>query len=154
MVAAASMAAAAEVDGSQSLPAPATATVPSKPATADAPTKPPSRFRDTEDGQLDLSYLRASPRAFPPIPLIITEPAVGYGLGATALFLRPRQEAGEQGWARPNASVLGGFATQNGTWMAMGGDASRWLDGRLRSLAGAGVGKINLDFYGRDGGWG
>ena len=100
---------------------------------------------------INLSYLRASPRAFPPIPLIITEPAVGYGLGATALFLRPRQEAGEEGWARPNASVLGGFATQNGTWMAMGGDASRWLDGRLRSLAGAGVGKINLDFYGRNG---
>ena len=37
---------------------------------------------------------------------------------------------------------------QNGTWAAFAGDASRWLDGRLRTLAGAGVGQANLDFYG------
>lgn len=30
----------------------------------------------------------------------------------------------------------------------MAGDASRWLDGRLRTLAGVGSGQINLDFYG------
>ena len=36
----------------------------------------------------------------------------------------------------------------NGTWAAFAGDASRWLDGRLRTLAGAGTGLVNLDFYG------
>jgi outer membrane translocation and assembly module TamA len=32
--------------------------------------------------------------------------------------------------------------------MAFAGDTSRWLNGRLHTTAGAGVGKVNLDFYG------
>jgi hypothetical protein len=106
------------------------------------------RFIDPEDGQFDLSYFLENPRGFLPIPIIITEPAVGYGGGAAGLFLRPRKEAGDEGWARPDISGIGGFATQNGTWGAFAGDASRWLDGRLRTLIGAGVGRVNLDFYG------
>ena len=64
------------------------------------------------------------------------------------MFLRPREEAGEEGWARPNISAVGGIATQNGTWGALAGDASRWRDGRLRTLVGGGTGQINLDLYG------
>ena len=64
------------------------------------------------------------------------------------MFLRPRREAGDEGWARPDISAVGAFATQNGTWGAFGGDATRWLDGRLRTLFGAGTGQVNLDFYG------
>ncbi len=64
------------------------------------------------------------------------------------MFLRPRREAGDEGWARPDISAVGAFATQNGTWGAFAGDASRWLDGRLRTLIGAGTGQVNLDFYG------
>jgi hypothetical protein len=45
-------------------------------------------------------------------------------------------------------SAVGGLATQNGTWAALAGDASRWLDGRLRTLVGVGKGQVNLDFYG------
>jgi len=80
--------------------------------------------------------------------LIVTEPAVGYGAGIAGMFLRPRREAGEEGWARPNISAVGGLATENGTWAAFAGDASRWMDGRLRTLAGGGTGQVNLDFYG------
>jgi hypothetical protein len=64
------------------------------------------------------------------------------------MFLRPREEAGQEGWTRPNISAVGGLATENGTWLAFAGDSSRWVDGRLHTTAGAGVGKINLDFYG------
>jgi hypothetical protein len=79
---------------------------------------------------------------------VVTEPAVGYGGGAAGMFLRPRKEAGEKGWAFPDISAVGGLVTQNGTWVAFGGHPSRWLNGRLRTLAGAGTGQINLDFYG------
>ncbi len=48
----------------------------------------------------------------------------------------------------PTYPPLGAFATQNGTWGAFGGDASRWFEGRLRTLVGAGAGQFNLDFYG------
>jgi hypothetical protein len=107
-----------------------------------------ARFVDPEDGQLDLSYFLENPRGFLPIPIVVTEPAVGYGGGAVGMFLRPRKEAGEAGWARPNISAVGAFGTQNGTWGAFAGDASRWLDGRLRTLVGAGTGQAHLDFYG------
>lgn len=112
------------------------------------PPEPPSRFIDAEDGQFDLSQFLAQAHGFLPIPIIITEPAVGYGGGFAGMFLRPRTEAGQQGWARPNISGVGAFGTENGTWGAFAGDSSLWLDGRLKTLAGVGTGRVNLDFYG------
>ncbi len=123
----------------------------------DAPTEnpgPPSqargfaRFIDPADGQFDFSAFLAQPHSVLPIPIIVTEPAVGYGGGAFGAFLRPREEAGAEGWARPNISAVGGLATENGTWLALAADSSRWMDGRLQTLVAAAAGKINLDFYG------
>jgi len=45
---------------------------------------------------------------------------------------------GKEGWAPPHLSAAGGLATENGTRVALAGDASRWLDGRLRAIAGVG----------------
>ena len=117
-------------------------------ADAEAPREGRARFRDPQDGKLDLSYLLEKPRGFLPVPIVVTEPAVGYGGGAAGMFLRPREEAGQEGWDRPNISAVGALATQNGTWGAIAGDASRWMDGRLRTQVGGGTGQINLDFYG------
>jgi len=120
----------------------------SPPAQAEDKREGRARFFDPDDGQLDLSYFLENPHGFLPIPLIVTEPAVGYGGGMAGMFLRPRKEAGEEGWARPNISAAGALLTQNGTWAAFGGDSSRWVDGRLRTLVGAGTGQANLDFFG------
>ena len=107
-----------------------------------------SRFFDPADGQLDVSEVLEHPHGFLPIPIIVTEPALGYGGGVIGTFLRPREQAGQEGWARPNISAVGGLATENGTWLALAGDSSRWLDGRLQTLIGGATGKVNLDFYG------
>ena len=107
-----------------------------------------SRFFDPEDRMFDVSSFLEDPRGFLPVPIVVTEPAVGYGGGAVGMFLRPRREAGSEGFARPNISAIGGLATANGTWAALAGDSSRWLDGRLRTLAGGGTGNVNLDFFG------
>lgn len=107
-----------------------------------------SRFFDPDDGQFDLSYFLEKPHGFLPVPIIVTEPAIGYGAGMAGMFLRPRREAGEAGWSRPNISALGAFATENGTWGGFAGDSSRWMDDRLRTLVGVATGRINLDFYG------
>jgi hypothetical protein len=124
-------------------------------ATAAAGADPPadrstarSRYFDPEDDRFDMSSFLENPRGFLPIPLLVTEPAVGYGGGAAGMFLRPRREAGEQGWARPDISAVGAVVTQNGTQAAFAGDSSRWFDGRLKTMAGAGTGRVNLDFYG------
>ena len=107
-----------------------------------------SRFRDPQDGKIDLSSFLAHPRAFLPIPLVITEPAVGYGGGLAGMFVRPRKQAGSEGFARPNISIVGAMATENGTWGAFAGDSSHWLDDRLQTLAAVGYGELHLDFYG------
>jgi hypothetical protein len=120
-------------------------------AQAGPPAPEPSRFRDPEDGQFDVSSFLEKPRGLLPVPVVITEPAVGYGGGLVGMFLRPREKAGEQGWARPNISALGAIGTENGTRAAFAGDASRWLDQRVKTLAGMGGGHINLDFYGLGG---
>ena len=124
-------------------------------AQADAPKDAPmfsrkatARMFDPVDGQLDVSEFLASARGFLPVPIIVTEPAVGYGGGVVGMFVRPRREAGEEGWSRPDLSGIGGFGTQNGTWGAMGMDVTHWLDGRLKTLAAIGTGRINLDFHG------
>lgn len=117
-------------------------------AAAKAAGERTSRFVDPQDGQFDVSEFLEDARGFLPIPIVITEPAVGYGGGVAGMFLRPRHEVGDEGWARPDISAVGGFGTQNGTWGAFAGDASLWLGGRLKTLVGAGVGRANLDFYG------
>src|SRR5262245_55689038 len=127
-------------------PAPPAAVAASAPSDTEKPKV--SRFRDPEDGQFDLSSFLAHPRSFLPIPLVVTEPAVGYGGGLAGMFIRPRKQAGEEGYARPNISAVGGIATENGTWMAFAGDSSHWFGDRLQTLAGGGGGKLNLDFYG------
>ena len=131
------------------------ADAPAPSSAADAPRaagtgqpKLASRFFDADDGMFDVSSFLEDPRGFLPVPVVVTEPAVGYGGGVVGMFLRPRREAGSEGWARPNISAIGGLATENGTWAALAGDTSRWLDGRLRTLAGGGTGNVNLDFFG------
>jgi len=118
------------------------------PPTATAQPEKSSRFRDPKDGQIDLSAFLAKPRAFLPIPLIVTEPAVGFGGGLAGMFVRPRKQAGAEGYARPNMSLIGGIATENGTWAAFAGDSSRWYEDRVQTLAAGGGGRVNLDFYG------
>src|SRR5882672_1136185 len=45
-------------------------------------------FLDSDDGQFDLSEWLLNRKGFMPVPIIITEPAVGYGGGVMALFFR------------------------------------------------------------------
>jgi hypothetical protein len=103
---------------------------------------------DPRDGQLDVSPFLERAHGFLPVPIIVTEPAVGYGGGLVALFVRPRHEAGTAGYGRPDLSVVGFVATANGTRMAIAGDSTLWLDGRLKTLVGGLSGNINLDVYG------
>ena len=46
----------------------------------------PLRFTDPEDGQLDMSDFLLKHKGALPVPIVITEPAVGYGFGLGLLF--------------------------------------------------------------------
>lgn len=103
---------------------------------------------DPADGQFDVGPVLERARGFLPLPIIVTEPAVGFGGGIAAMFLRPRRELGKEGYARPDLSLVGGVFTENGTRMAMAGDSTLWLDGRMKTTVGAIGGYLNLDIYG------
>jgi hypothetical protein len=108
----------------------------------------PSRWLDPEDGWFDLSSFLAEPHGFVPVLAPITEPALGYGLGGAAVFLDPREEAGAEGWARPNISAVGGMFTENGSDALFAGNSSTWADGDLQTLIGGGVGGLELELHG------
>ncbi len=50
-------------------------------------------FIDQIDGHLDMGeYLAENAYGFLPVPILITEPAVGYGGGFTGIFLHESEE--------------------------------------------------------------
>ena len=113
-----------------------------------------SPFRD-KDGALDLSEWLLDKKGFLPVPVIITEPAVGYGAGMFALFFRQSiREAVANAKGRlepPDIFVVGGFTTQNGTWMGAGGGMVSFDDHRYRWRGGVARLSANLDFFGLGG---
>jgi hypothetical protein len=73
-------------------------------------------FKDPEDGALDMGAFLESPGGFFPIPIIITEPALGYGGGAAICFFHPHKGRGGKG-VTPNVTGVAGLGTQNKTWL-------------------------------------
>jgi hypothetical protein len=115
-------------------------------------------FKDPKDGALDMSQMLDSPAGFLPVPIIITEPAVGYGGGLGLLYFhgsaKGDADGSEADWETPrrfevpNISAVAGMGTENGTWAAGGGHFGSWFKDRLRYLGAAGYASVNLKFYG------
>jgi outer membrane protein assembly factor BamA len=101
-----------------------------------------------DDGWLDLSGFLDERYGFIPLVIPITEPAVGYGAALALAFIdKPFGEA-QAGFGRPDITVVGGLGTENGTWGAMAGNVSHWLDDSLQTTVGVIRASINLDFQG------
>jgi len=111
-------------------------------------------FRDAEDGQLDMSDYLLRHRGVLPVPLIVTEPAIGYGGGvALAYFSQSFEERAEQSRARgervapPDIAVGLGIGTENGTWAGGAGYLGFWDQDRYRYMGAAGKAQLHLDYY-------
>ncbi|WP_119969304.1 BamA/TamA family outer membrane protein [Shewanella japonica] len=120
-----------------------------------------SYFFDEQDGQLDLGHhLAENAYGFLPVPVIITEPAVGFGGGLMGLFLHETEE--EKALRKQKAlesvdggaqlipaamTLVGAGGTENGTWFALAGHRHSWLNDRIRYTGGAGAAKANLNIY-------
>ena len=117
------------------------------------------RFVDPEDGQFDMSKYLLEHRGALVVPIVITEPAVGYGGGlALAWFsesigdaARRAQETGGR-LTPPNIYGLAAFGTENGTKGAAGGARMSFLDDSIRYRGAIADVSVNLDFYGEGGG--
>ncbi|HEX4782089.1 MAG TPA: BamA/TamA family outer membrane protein [Usitatibacter sp.] len=113
----------------------------------------PDRFVDPEDGNLDASQYLLDHRGALPVPIIITEPAVGYGGGlALAWFSESIREAAEAAKGGritpPNIYAGAAFGTENGTKGAFAGARMAFDEDRWRYRAAALATSVNLDFYG------
>ena len=107
-------------------------------------------FISKDDGAVDMSAFLNSTTGFLPVPIIITEPAVGYGGGlALAYFHKGKafDNAGTKGLS-PTVSFAAGAYTTNGTWLAIGGHQGSYLKDRIRYLGVIGYVSPNLTFYG------
>ena len=50
------------------------------------------QFIDPQDNKFDASHWLLEKKGFLPVPIIVTEPAVGYGAGAALLFFHGKNE--------------------------------------------------------------
>jgi hypothetical protein len=101
-------------------------------------------FHDSTDGAFDISDWLINKKGFLLIPTVITEPAVGYGIGGAAVFFHSSYSAKK---GPPSMSgVLGGI-TQNGTWAAGVFHAGFWKRDRIRYMGAVAKLYANVDFY-------
>jgi hypothetical protein len=108
-------------------------------------------LKDPEDGALDFSAFLSTRTGFLPVPLIVTEPAVGFGGGLFPLFIRrtpPDPDAPEKAFPTPTLFGAGGFGTVNGSWGAFGGYLIPLRGDRIRWTGGAAYLDLNLKFFG------
>ena len=121
-----------------------------------------SQFRDPLDGRFDAStFLVENAYGFLPVPIIITDPAVGGGLGMVGLFFHESEEQQEQRLKAlresedgvryllpPSVSAVAGAYTGNDSWFTGGGHMGFFKQGAIRYMGGGGFGDVNLDFFG------
>jgi len=121
------------------------------------------KIKDPARGKLDISELMSSAHGFLPLPIIITEPAVGFGGGISLIFLhdsinsrleliRKNNQNGKKiKIPPPSISGLAGFGTENGTWGAGAFHLGIWKNDAIRYLGVFGHASVNYDFFGIQG---
>ena len=105
---------------------------------------------DSQDGKMDISDYLASAHGFLPVPIIITEPAVGFGLGAAVAYFHEQKELDPEIHTHkgpPSISVGFGAKTDNGTYFYGGAHSGVWKDDHIRYLGALAKINANLKFY-------
>ncbi|HEY5750843.1 MAG TPA: BamA/TamA family outer membrane protein [Chryseolinea sp.] len=112
-------------------------------------------FRDSLDEALDLSAFLINMHGFVPVPVIVTEPALGgFGLGVAPIFLKKRPPVIDTLATRvkvtPTApDMTGGAAayTLNKTWGVFAFQSGTWLKARSKYRIAGGYANVNISFY-------
>jgi hypothetical protein len=105
-------------------------------------------MRDTLDGKFDFSRLLIDFKGFMPVPVIITEPALGGFGGVLALtFLKPKVPPPGVKYVPPDITSAFGMYTANGSWAAGGGRIGSFPKAGIKYRVLAGYAGLNLDFY-------
>ncbi len=113
--------------------------------------KTPVSFRDSLDNCLDLSDVIIEKKGFVPMPVIVTEPALGgFGGGLAPIFIErnpPVMKDGKPHIVPPNITAIAGGYTLNDSWMIGGGRAATIRKWGLRYAIGGAYANVNMDYY-------
>jgi len=112
---------------------------------------------DPLDGKFDTGQGPSTNQGFLPVPMVITEPAVGFGLGGGLLYFHQgsdqqervndaNQEGGRM--SPPSMSGVFGLGTDNDTWAGAGFHFGSWFQDTIRYTGAAGMASVNLKSYG------
>ncbi len=108
-------------------------------------------FKDSLDGQFDMSDFLINAHGFIPIPSLITEPALGgIGGGLGAVFIQPKPPKINRAKGAPMIpTVYGvmGMYTANKSWAIGAGYMGEWDKIGLRYTFGTAYADMNMDFY-------
>ncbi len=104
-----------------------------------------SVFRDSTDNAIDISNWLLQKKGFLPVPMVITEPALGFGAAAAIMFFHSSYMESE---GPPSVSGLFGGGTDNGTWGLGGFHAGFWKDDNIRYLGALFKVDVNIKYYG------
>jgi hypothetical protein len=108
------------------------------------------------DGQFDASNMLAKRGGFLPVPILITEPAIGYGGGMGALFfhggnpLAKERKPGERN-IPPSMSIAAAFFTENGSKGGAVGHFGVFKEDHIRYIGVLAAASLNLDYWGTTG---
>lgn len=108
-------------------------------------SKPIGMFRDSLDKAMDISNWLLNKKGFLVFPTLITEPSVGYGALASAIYFH---SAYSDKNGPPSMSGVIGGATQNGTWMGGIFHIGYWKHDKIRYMGALVRTNINIGFYG------
>ena len=118
------------------------------------------QFFDKQDGMFDVStFVLDNATGFMPLPIVITEPALGgFGAGAALAFFHESEEekarrlSGEIEELGMPPSVSGAAAayTVNDSWFGAGFHQGSYKQDSIRYFGAVGTAKINMSFYGRN----
>ncbi len=105
-------------------------------------------MRDSLDGNFDFSKFLIDYKGFMPVPVIITEPALG-DLGmlmAFTFFTRHPVPPGKT-YVAPDITAAAAMYTANGSWLLGGGRIGSLPQSGIKYRAFGGYASLNLDFY-------
>lgn len=111
--------------------------------------KKPSLFKDPEDGALDISLFLDDPAGFMAFPIIITEPAIGYGGGLGFIFIKEKKNNRGDKQIPMISGVLGAY-TANHSWIAGAFHFNNWKGDKIRYLGVVAKPYINIKYYGNN----
>ncbi len=107
-------------------------------------------FVSDEDSKFDISAFLSTKYGFVPMPIIITEPAVGYGAGLNLMFLHDSLASSIERKSPPSISGVVAVGTENSTRFGAAYHLGFWKEDTIRTTTAIGAMDVNMNFYLRD----